>query len=456
MESEEEEKTNQQKIAEQNILTEDEIINSLDMKIYRERIENIIGKQYSFLFFVYFDNIYHSKIKNKISLALTEDLNKENNQNNTFWMHIYKSIKFYSRENLPIIINKYFNLKAEYEFKFLYNESKKYTSSPHKFFDVYLKKMKKANNKKLLESKATNKNSNIFDVNKKPSIFIRQFLTKKTIMRPKLSLYRNNLNFNNNNFEDEHSELSNKEEEIKNKKERRLQIIKQIHQLKINSIKEVEKANILQNKQKKKYGGIKSRFLNIFIEQEKFFKIINHNLSRKITYNNINYNYQKTEFDRINNSSKRIFNNSKSSNKNLLYLYTKENYTSRKNLKFDLNKRRINSSKKNINRNKFYNGILSKRYIPKNLKALNYFLVDKNNNNNNKIKKNEYIKNNSNSNYTKKNSGLNLKKIDTNNLIKKINKKRNKEILENLKKQKDDNEGYNNIIYNIFKRTEIY
>jgi hypothetical protein len=275
-------------------------------------------------------------------------------------------------------------------------------------------------------------------------------------MRPKLSLYRNNLNFNNNNFEDEHSELSNKEEEIKNKKERRLQIIKQIHQLKINSIKEVEKANILQNKQKKKYGGIKSRFLNIFIEQEKFFKIINHNLSRKITYNNINYNYQKTEFDRINNSSKRIFNNSKSSNKNLLYLYTKENYTSRKNLKFDLNKRRINSSKKNINRNKFYNGILSKGYIPKNLKALNYFLVDKNNNNNNKIKKNEYIKNHSNSNYTKKNSGLNLKKIDTNNLIKKINKKRNKEILENLKKQKDDNEGYNNIIYNIFKRTEIY
>jgi hypothetical protein len=72
------------------------------------------------------------------------------------------------------------------------------------------------------------------------------------------------------------------------------------------------------------------------------------------------------------------------------------------------------------------------------------------------MKKNEYIKNNSNSNYTKKNSGLNLKKIDTNNLIKKINKKRNKEILENLKKQKDDNEGYNNIIYNIFKRTEIY
>lgn len=54
MESEEEEKTNQQKIAEQNILTEDEIINSLDMKIYRERIENIIGKQYSFFIFCLF------------------------------------------------------------------------------------------------------------------------------------------------------------------------------------------------------------------------------------------------------------------------------------------------------------------------------------------------------------------------------------------------------------------
>ena len=141
MESDEEEKINQKKIQEQNILSEDEIINSLDMTIYKERIENIIGKQYSYLFFVYFENIYRSKIKNKMSLPLTEHLNKENNINVTLWMHVYKAIKFYSKENLPIIIVKYFNLKAELEFKFIYNESKKYTSSPHKFFDVYLKKM---------------------------------------------------------------------------------------------------------------------------------------------------------------------------------------------------------------------------------------------------------------------------------------------------------------------------
>ena len=129
MESEEEEKINQQKIESQNILSEEEIINSLDMKIYRDRIENLIGKQYSYLFFVYFENIYHSKIKNKMSLPLTEYLNKENNTNVTFWMQVYKSIKFYSKENLPIIINKYFNLKAEAEFKYIYNESKKYTSA---------------------------------------------------------------------------------------------------------------------------------------------------------------------------------------------------------------------------------------------------------------------------------------------------------------------------------------
>ena len=62
MESDEEEKRNQKKIAEQNILTEDEIIDALDMAIYRERIEKIIGKQYSYLYFVYFENLYQSKI----------------------------------------------------------------------------------------------------------------------------------------------------------------------------------------------------------------------------------------------------------------------------------------------------------------------------------------------------------------------------------------------------------
>ena len=119
MESDEEEKINKKNIEEQNILTEDEIINTIDMTLYKERIENIIGKQYSYLYFVYFENIYHSKIKNKITFPLAEHLNKEDFTNNSLWMRIYKSIKFYSRENLPIIITKYFNLKAEHEFKFI-------------------------------------------------------------------------------------------------------------------------------------------------------------------------------------------------------------------------------------------------------------------------------------------------------------------------------------------------
>ena len=324
MESDEEEKINQKNIEEQNILTEDEIINTIDMTLYKERIENIIGKQYSYLYFVYFENIYHSKIKNKITFPLAEHLNKEDFTNNSLWMRIYKSIKFYSRENLPIIITKYFNLKAEHEFKFLYNESKKYTNTPHKFFDVYIKKMKKANKKKLNELQAKNPNMNIFDINRKQSIFIKTFLSKKTLFRPKLSLIKNHLNIKSQ--EDEHSELSNKEEEIKNKKEKRRQIIKQIHQLKINSIKEVEKANILQNKQKKKYGGIKSRYMDHYTEQEKFFQIINSNSSRKINNNNY-YNSKISDFEFTNHSSKKMINNSKNSSKTFLYLNTNSKNT---------------------------------------------------------------------------------------------------------------------------------
>ena len=489
MESEEEEKINQQKIESQNILSEEEIINSLDMKIYRDRIENLIGKQYSYLFFVYFENIYHSKIKNKMSLPLTEYLNKENNTNVTFWMQVYKSIKFYSKENLPIIINKYFNLKAEAEFKYIYNESKKYTSAPHKFIDVYIKKMKKANQKKLFELKSKNQNINVFDLHKKQSIFVRAFLSKKTIIRPKLSFLRNQLVMNNP--EDEPSELSNKEEEIKRKKERRLQIIKQIHQMKINSIKEVEKANILQNKQKKKYGGIKSRFLDAYNEQGKFFNIINSKSIKKFNHNYL-HNNKLSDIEGPTPSSKILRSNSKNSSKTLLYLNTRENYTSRKNLHLNPfspeEKKFLNHTshkgyclKKNLykNGNKYYNQ--TKRYTPKNLKALNLFNIDnniqdkkKNNykilltmnnaNNERKIKINkyklkEYLENknvNSTTNYkNNKKVGINLKKIETNYLIDKLSRKKSREILENLKEQKNDNEGYNNIIYNIFKRTEI-
>ena len=181
--------------------------------------------------------------------------------------------------------------------------------------------MKKANNKKLNEFKSKNPNVNIFDTHKKQSFYIRSFLSKKTVLRPKLSVIKNSfLLNNNNNQEDEHSELSNKEQEIKNKKEMRVQIMKKIHQLKINTIKEVEKANILQNKQKKKYGGIKSRFLDAYNQQEKFFKIISSMSGKKIYKNN--YQRQLTDIEDTYQSTttQKKFNNSKSSSKTYLYL----------------------------------------------------------------------------------------------------------------------------------------
>ena len=479
MESDEEEKINQKKIQEQNILSEDEIINSLDMTIYKERIENIIGKQYSYLFFVYFENIYRSKIKNKMSLPLTEHLNKENNINVTLWMHVYKAIKFYSKENLPIIIVKYFNLKAEHEFKFIYNESKKYSSSPHKFFDVYLKKMKKANQKKISELKSKNQNNdvfNAFNTFKKQSIFIRTFLSKKTIIRPKFSSIKNQYNLLPK--DDEHSESTNKEEEIKNKKEIRLQIIRQIHQMKINSIKEVEKANMLQNKQKKKYGGIKSRFLDAYNEQGKFFKIINSRSSRKINISDL-YKNKLTDFEGANLSIKRLNNYSKSSSKTALYLNTRENYSSRKNLNLFFsegikdtyrNPYKENLLKKNLTKKRIrYDSILKKGYTPRNLKAINFFRID-NLDTNRKLKIDKYnfkeyskkYKFNSlgkrNYNKNKNKGGKNSGQMETNYLlIEKLDKKRNNEILKNLRVyNNEENKEYNNIVYNIFKRTQVF
>ena len=125
----------------------------------------------------------------------------------------------------------------------------------------------------------------------------------------------------------------------------RVQIMKQIHQLKINTIKEVEKANILQNKQKKKYGGIKSRFLDAYNQQEKFFKIISSTNSKKIYKNN--YHKQLTDIEDTypSTTTQKKFNNSKNSSKTYLYLNTKENYSSRKNINLKL----FSEEKKNNN-----------------------------------------------------------------------------------------------------------
>ena len=282
------EEISETKIKNKDILTEEEILEIIDMSPYEERIKNITGREYSYLFFDFFENIYHSKIKNKISSPLADILNKTNKKENSLWMNVFKAIKYYSKENLPILIKKYFHLKAEQEFKFIYNISKKYTNSPNKFIDIYIKKMKKKNQKKLKEK---NIDKNIFSKKSKANFFLRTFLSKNTIIRNKRFSIRNQFIQNEKN----NSDFSTKEEKIKNKKKMRTKIMKEVRQLKINAIKEVEKTNNFKVKQKKKYVGIKSRFLEVFNYQHKIFGIMNSKSTQKINNNNLfkNYNLYK-------------------------------------------------------------------------------------------------------------------------------------------------------------------
>ena len=52
MEDDDEEEIDETKVRNEDVLSEEEILEALDMTSYRERIENIIGRQYSYLFFV--------------------------------------------------------------------------------------------------------------------------------------------------------------------------------------------------------------------------------------------------------------------------------------------------------------------------------------------------------------------------------------------------------------------
>ena len=167
----EEGEINEEKVKNKDVLTEEEILDMIDMTPYEDRLKKIMGRQYSYLYFIFFENIYHSKIKNKISAPLTEILTKTNKKGESLWMNIYKSIKFYSREKLPVLIIKYFHFKAEYEFKYIYNISKKYTNLPNKFIDIYIKKMKKKNEKILNDLKAKNMARDVFG-HPKNNIFI--------------------------------------------------------------------------------------------------------------------------------------------------------------------------------------------------------------------------------------------------------------------------------------------
>ena len=491
MENDGEEEIDETKVRNEDVFSEEEILETLDMTNYRERIENIVGRQYSYLFFIYFDNIYHTKIRNKISASLNEHLNVSNNSEDSMWMKIFKSIKYYSKENVPILITKYFSLKAEVEFKFIYNESKKYTNYPSKFINVYIKKMKRINDKKFNELNPNNSNKDIFGIQSK-RFHLKSFYTKKTILRTRVKQSFNHIQAN----EEEHSDSGKKEDDIRNKKKLRTQIMKQIHQMKLKSIKEVEKANTTQNKQKKKYGGIKSRFLDVFHYQQKLLKFVNSKSTNKINnklYNSYNFNkyLDENEFLYSSQRQKTSLNNSKQ-----FYLNSRENIYSRKNSNNNYNSKQFSDiidksycrtqSNSKINTNNFRNNIIVNHFNLRDSKNntknrginINYELKNKYNGEENN-RYNKFISSSKNSIGAKRlilsdnidksrllfkskdvilraKSGMNKNKFNTKQLINKLEKKRNKEFLDNIIYKNCDKDSYNNKIFELFKRTECF
>ena len=472
------EEITEKNVRNQDVLSEEELLNTLSMNSYKERINNILGKEYSYLFFDYFENIFHSNIRDKISAPLTNFLNKLNNKEDSFWMRIYKSIKFYSKENVPILVAKYFILKADIEFKFIYSESKKYTNHPLKFIKVYIKKMKKINNKKLKELKYNSLNEEFQSLRLN---HIRPNLSKKSLLRPRIKQSHRLLSFDNDN-EEKNSNSSRKEEDIKIKKQMRAKIMKQIHQMKINSIREVEIANKLQNKQKKKYGGIQSRFFDMYKKQERILQIINSKSIQKL-YNNNLYNSKNSlntmNFSKLSYLHSKENNYSKKStpyyskhfsdlldNKSTNTLYYSLTQNNSKNINSHKNLMALNrvDSNENIKYNKYQGkrnlfNLKNKFKINDYLRKNNIFSSSKKNNNDiNRLVLSDiykydksYVMTNFSDTKKRARSGINRKKSYIRSVINKLEKKRNKEFLENLNYDKD---SYNNKIFELFKNTE--
>ena len=288
-EEEEQELIPEKDIKSNNILSEEEKLDCIDMTSYKERINNILGTKYSHYFFQCFDFVYKKKEVYKITSILSDFLTKANRKGDSSWMIVYKSIKLYSSKNLPIIVNKYLHQKAEVEYKYILNESKKYTPHSSKFIEVYIRKMKNFNKKKMQESNKIY-NEDIFE--EKSKIRLKTFLSKKTIINRNFfkmqSLKKLGKIFSKNDVNDD----ALREKEIKEKQMRHKEIKKQIHRLRINSMKEIEKSNNLQTKQKKKYGNIKSRYLDIFNNISDKDK----NSCIKLFNNNRNYNSSRKLF----------------------------------------------------------------------------------------------------------------------------------------------------------------
>jgi hypothetical protein len=357
--------------------------------------------------------------------------------------------------------------------------------------------MKKISHKKLQESKSKNLTINMFTPQIKRSFIMRSFLSKKSVIRPKKS--NNKINLCLNNIDEDDSDTSTKEDDIKNKKQMRTQIMKQIHQLKVNTIKEIEKANNIQSKQKKKYGKIKSRFLDVFNKQPKFMNIGNSQLNNKFKYNNIyrhfilNKNKNKEE-DEYFPSSQRI--KSSINNSKLSYLYSKDFNYSKKNSKFFSDEKSLSntnyynnytntnySNRKNTNsfRNSFGNnsnrmklsGFSTKNSYNNKTKislfnlelnyrsnAINdYKLFSNKKKNKNNISRIKLIENQENrkSNRKRPKSGLIRKKIDVKSIVNRLEKKKNQELLEYLLYRNNVvKSDYTSKIYELFKKTECF
>lgn len=342
------EENEQKKRKNSNYALEEEKRIWINMSTFRDRINNILGTKFLDYYFQCFICVMNKKEIKKITSSLSKDLLEDNDIRDS-WKIIYKLIFIrFVNNKIPSLVDKYLHRKAEIEYKFIHNESKKYTNHESKFVDIYIKKMKYYHNKKLrlLYSNNTINTEKLF-------ITKNQFLFPKRIIKKKSKKVKKD------------NDDSITEKEIKKSKLMKLKIEKQIHQLKLKSMEEVEKSNDIHTKVKKKYMGIKSRYMNFFSSRQNtnykteksnneqdLFEFIR---SKNRIFKTESFNHNKNYFDFPDN-------NKKSKSKKLLL---KTNFSFGKNSKREFSTRTILYSagnRKNNNDNRFFACEIQKLY----------------------------------------------------------------------------------------------
>lgn len=448
------------------------------MSDYKERIDRIVGRKYSNLFFYYFIDIYHCKIISKISDPLNDYLHKYENKGESLWMKIYKSIITYSKDHVPLLISKYFYYVADKEYKYIYMQSKKYTQYPNDFIDLYLEKMEKYHEKKLRENQLAHNHHNM---NRHSNIInLRSFFAKRSLRSKKFSLRDLGKESKRTN---ENSDSSGKDELIKSKKRIKTEIQLQIHQLKLDSIREIQEMNKFQNKQRKKYGNIKSRFMEIYKEQKDFYNYLNtESMEKKINHHsnknnlknnsimtlpkmnksqqNLKYASDISKFILANmNQISYIKKNSYDPDKfylNFLYKEKKKNLHDIKYIKTQINKdKESRKISKYQDRNKM-NLFMNSNSINNNKNINQKFFSGKKNKNKKeslklKITNNWNFKLSDKYNIRSK-SGANYQKQDTEKLIEQIERKKNKKLFNDLMKSKDNKDSYRTTLFRLFEQ----